>query len=317
MLDVRRLRLLSELARRGTIAEVGRAVGYSASAVSQSLAQLERETGMALLERDGRHVRLTPAAHRLVARTDRVLEELDAAEAELAAEQGSVRGRLVIGAFPSAGARLVAPAVHALVAQHPDLECSIREHEPEDGIPLLRSGELDLLVSESYDDVPAAPAGGLEAHLLVSEPLLLALPADLATAEPVAAGRGTAPPRGTASPRGPVALASLADAAWISGVAGTQYVGAVEQACRAAGFAAQVAHRADDATLILGLVAAGLGVGLVPELACTPYPGVAYARADPAPPQRLISALLRRGAAQRPALAALLDALRYRDVTGA
>jgi DNA-binding transcriptional LysR family regulator len=311
MLDVRRLRLLSELARRGTIAEVGRAVGYSASAVSQSLAQLERETGMALLERDGRHVRLTPAAHRLVERTDRVLEELDAAEAELAAEQGSVRGRLVIGAFPSAGARLVAPAVHALIAQHPELECSIREHEPEDGIPLLRSGELDLLVSESYDDVPAAPAGGLEEHLLVSEPLLLALPADLAAAEPVAAGRGTA------SSRDPVALASLAGAAWISGVAGTQYVGAVEQACRAAGFAAQVAHRADDATLILGLVAAGLGVGLVPELACTPYPGVAYARADPAPPQRLISALLRRGAAQRPALAALLDALRYRDVTGA
>ena len=304
MLDVRRLRLLSELARRGTIAEVGRAVGYSASAVSQSLGQLERETGMALLERDGRHVRLTPAAHRLVARTDRVLEELDAAEAELAAEQGSVRGQLVIGAFPSAGARLVAPAVHSLVAQHPELECSIREHEPEDGIPLLRSGELDLLVSESYDDVPAAPAGGLEQHLLVSEPLLLALPAD--------ADRPAAAARGAASLRDPVALAGLADAAWISGVGGTQYVGAVEQACRAAGFAAQVAHRADDATLILGLVAAGLGVGLVPELACTPYAGVAYARATPAPPRRHVSALLRRGAAQRPALAALLDALHHR-----
>src|SRR3954470_15653275 len=114
MLDVRRLRLLSELARRGTIAEVGRAVGYSASAVSQSLSQLERETGMALLERDGRHVRLTPAARRLVERTDRVLAELDAAEAELAADQGSVRGELVIGAFPSAGARLAGPAVGAL-----------------------------------------------------------------------------------------------------------------------------------------------------------------------------------------------------------
>src|SRR3954469_593554 len=177
MLDVRRLRLLSELARRGTIADVGRAVGYSASAVSQSLSQLEREAGMALLERDGRHVRLTPAAHRLVLRTDRVLAELDAAEAELAAEQGSVRGELVIGAFPSAGARIVAPAVGALARLHPELACSIREHEPEDGIPLLRSGELDLLISESYDDVPAAPAGGLEQHVLISEPLLLALPA--------------------------------------------------------------------------------------------------------------------------------------------
>ena len=291
MLDVRRLRLLSELARRGTIAEVGRAVGYSASAVSQSLAQLELETGMALLERDGRRVRLTPAAHRLVARTDRVLAELDAAEAELAAEQGSVRGQLMIGTFPSAGAWLVAPAVHSLVAQHPELECSIREHEPEDGIPLLRSGELDLLVSESYDDVPTAPAGGLEQHVLVSEPLLLAVQAPAAES---------------------VALAQLAGATWISGVAGTQYVGAVEQACRAAGFVARVGHRADDATLILGLVASGLGVGLVPELACTPYAGVAYARATPAPPRRHVSALLRRGAAQRPALAALLDALHHR-----
>ena len=187
--------------------------------------------------------------------------------------------------------------MHALVAQHPELECSIREHEPEDGIPLLRSGELDLLVSESYDDVPAAPAGGLEQHVLVSEPLLLALPA---------------PAEET------VALAELAGAAWISGVAGTQYVGAVEQACRAAGFAPRVAHRADDATLILGLVAAGLGVGLVPELACTPYAGVRYARADPAPPRRhdQRAPAPRRGAA--PALAALLDRAalprRYRRV---
>jgi DNA-binding transcriptional LysR family regulator len=289
MLDVRRLRLLSELSRRGTIADVGRAVGYSASAVSQSLAQLEREVGMALLERDGRHVRLTAAAHRLVARTDRVLAELDAAEAELAAEHGAVRGELVIGAFPSAGARLVAPAVHALCAEHPDLRCSVREHEPEDGIPLLRSGELDLLVSEHYDRVPTAPAGGLEQHILLSEPLLLAVPA----------------PAGAT-----IELSELRDAAWISGVTGTQYVGAVEEACRAAGFTPTMTHRADDATLILGLVAAGIGVGFVPELACVSYPGVAYARALPEPPLRHVTALLRRGAAQRPALAALLDALR-------
>src|SRR5215213_7641917 len=97
MLDLRRLRLLSELAQRGTIAEVAKVVGYSPSAISQSLAQLEREAGVALLERDGRRVRLTPAARTLVARTDRVLAELDAAEAELAAEHGVVGGDVVIG----------------------------------------------------------------------------------------------------------------------------------------------------------------------------------------------------------------------------
>src|SRR5918994_3992689 len=99
MLDVRRLRLLSELSRRGTIADVARTVGYTPSAVSQSLTQLEREAGVPLLERDGRRVRLTPAAHGLVATADRVIAELDAAEAELAAEHATVRGEFVIGAF--------------------------------------------------------------------------------------------------------------------------------------------------------------------------------------------------------------------------
>src|SRR5215212_4686787 len=176
MLDLRRLRLLSELARRGTIAEVAKVVGYSPSAVSQSLAQLEREAGVPLLERDGRRVRLTPAAIALVARTDRVLAELDAAEADLATEHAAVRGEITIGTFPSAGAALVTPAIVELSRRHPELSCAIREHEPEDGISLLRSGELDLLVSESYDNVAGAPIGGLDAHLLVTEPLLLVLP---------------------------------------------------------------------------------------------------------------------------------------------
>ena len=176
MLDLRRLRLLSELSRRGTIAEVARVAGYTPSAVSQALAQLERQTGTALLERDGRRVRLTPAAHGLVARTERALAELDAAEAELAAEHESVRGEIVIGAFPSAAAGLVVPAVEEMSEHHPQLVASVREHEPEDGIQLLRSGELDLLVSERYEEVEPAPAGGLESTLLMSEPLLLVLP---------------------------------------------------------------------------------------------------------------------------------------------
>jgi DNA-binding transcriptional LysR family regulator len=289
MLDLRRLRLLSELARRGTIAEVAKVVGYSPSAVSQSLAQLEREAGVPLLERDGRRVRLTSAARSLVARTDRVLAELDAAEAELAAEQETVRGDVVIGTFPSAGAGFVIPAVGALRERHPDVCCTIREHEPEDGIPLLRSGELDLLVSESYDDVPPAPVGGLEQHLLLREPLLLLLPE---------------------AAREPVDLRTLREAPWIGGLAGTQFAAALELTCRGAGFAPRVVHRADDAVLHQALVAAGLGIGLLPALACTGHDGVEYARATPAPPHRHVIALLRRGAAARPALAATLDALR-------
>ena len=211
MLDVRRLRLLSELSRRGTIAEVARAVGYTPSAISQSLTRLEREAGTQLLERDGRNVRLTPAARGLVARADRVLAELDAAEAELAAEQESVRGELVIGAFPSAAALLVAPAVHELSELHPDLECSIREHEPEDGIALLRSGELDILVSENYEHVETAPIGGLETQLLLTEPQLLVLPRDDATAEPAR-------------------LKALKNADWVAGLVGMQFAAAFDLA---------------------------------------------------------------------------------------
>ena len=276
MLDVRRLRLLSELSRRGTIAEVAKAVGYSASAVSQSLAQLEREAGMALLERDGRNVRLNAAARRLVVRADRVLAELDAAESELAAEHGGVRGEVVIGAFPSAAAHLVVPAVRALHARHPELRCLIREHEPEDGIPLLRSGELDVLVSESYDDVSPAPAGGLERRALLTEPLLLVSDA----------------PR-----EQPVDLRTLADAPWIGGT--EQFAGALERAFQAAGFTPRIVHRADEATVFQALAAAGLGVALLPALACSPAPGVHYARVVPEPPRRHITALLRRGSGAR------------------
>jgi DNA-binding transcriptional LysR family regulator len=292
VLDVRRLTLLAELSRRGTIAEVARVVGYTPSAVSQSLAQLEREIGVALLERDGRRVRLTPAAIGLVARADRVLAELDAAAAELAAEQGTVRGSIEIGAFPSAAGRLVVPALHDLRAGHAELECTVREHEPEDGIPLLRSGALDVLISERYDDVTPAPVGGLEEHLLLSEPLLLVLPEDHPSGDPVDLG-------------------TLADAPWIGGLAGTQYAVAMDRACRAAGFAPRFVHTADEASVHHALAAAGLGVGLLPALACPGADGVRYARATPAPPRRHVSALVRRGAERRPAVAAVLDALRH------
>jgi DNA-binding transcriptional LysR family regulator len=290
MLDLRRLRFLSELSRRGTISEVARVAGYTPSAISQSLAQLEREAGVALLERDGRRVRLTPAAHSLVARTERALAELDAAEAELAAEHGAVRGAVVVGAFPTAAAGLLIPAVRALRERHAELECTVREHEPEDGIALLRSGELDLLVSESYDDVEPAAAGGLEQHLLLSEPLLLVLP------------------RGHRA-REPVALGELAGAPWIAGLAGTQFAAVLERTCRAAGFTPRIVHRADDAALHRALAAASLGVGLLPELACAGPEDVRFARLAPPAPRRHVWALLRRGAVRRPALAAVLEAL--------
>jgi DNA-binding transcriptional LysR family regulator len=308
MLDLRRLRLLSELARRGTIAEVARVVGYTPSAISQSLLQLEREAGVPLLERDGRRVRLTPAAHGLVARTDRVLAELDAAEAELAADHGTVRGTVVIGSFPSAAAGLVVPAVADLCDTHPELSCPVVEHEPEDGIPSLRAGELDVLVSEGYEGVPAVPTGGLEAHELLSEPLLLVLPREGAATEPARGEAATEPALGEAATE-PVALESLAEAPWIAGPAGTQFAAALDGACRQAGFTPRIVHRADDARLIETLVEGGLGIALLPALARTGSEAVRFAEATPEPPRRHVTALVRTGAARRPSLAAVLEAL--------
>src|SRR4051795_7943110 len=286
MLDVRRLRLLAELSRRGTIAAVARVVGYTPSAVSQSLAQLEREVGVALLERDGRRVRLTPAASQLVERADRVLAELDAAEHELAAQHERVHGSVVIGAFPSAAVSLVVPAVRELAARYRELVVTVREHEPEDGIPLLRAGELDLLISESYDDIPPAPAGGLELHPLMIEPMLLVLPPDSPATSP----------------------GDLAGASWIGGLPGTQFATMVERVGRDAGFTPRIVHRADDQTLHLALVEAGLGVGLLPALACPPDRAVRYVPLEQ--PRRHVTALARRGAARRPAVAAVLEAMR-------
>jgi DNA-binding transcriptional LysR family regulator len=293
MLDVRRLRLLSELSRRGTIAEVARVVGYTPSAVSQSLAQLEHEAGVPLLERDGRRVRLTPAALGLVTRVDRVVAELDAAAADLAAAHGVIGGELTIGAFPSAAASLVVPAVRELRERHTDLSCAVHEHEPEDGVALLRSGDLDVLVSESYDEVQPAPTGGLEQHLLLTEPLLLVLPKDHPAREPVD-------------------LTTLREAAWIAGVTGTQFGVVLEQTCRSAGFSPRILHRADDAALHRSLAEAGLGIGLLPAMACNGPEEVRFAMVAGDSPRRHLSAFVRRGAARRPALAATLDALRRR-----
>jgi DNA-binding transcriptional LysR family regulator len=158
---------------------------------------------------------------------------------------------------------------------------------------VLRSGELDVLVSESYEGVPAVPTGGLEAHELLTEPLLLVLPREAASPEPVA-------------------LASLAAAPWIAGLAGTQFAAALDGACRQAGFTPRIVHRADDARLIETLVESRLGIALLPALAQTGSEAVRFAEATPAPPRRHVTALVRSGAARRPSLAAVLEALMRR-----
>src|SRR5918997_6001726 len=142
MLDLRRLRLLRELKERGTIAAVADALQFTPSAVSQQLTLLEREAGVPLLERAGRGVRLTDAAHRLAEHTDAVLARLERAEAELAATSGAAHGRVRVAAFQTAARSLVAPVMRPLADRHAGLRVELLEEEAEEALPQLRAGDV-------------------------------------------------------------------------------------------------------------------------------------------------------------------------------
>src|ERR671931_1777607 len=147
MLDVRRLRVLREVAARGTIAAAARSLAYTPSAVSQQLSALEREAGVALLDRGGGRIALTEAGRGLVRRTEAILDDLEAAEAELEATASQVGGTVRIACFPSAARALLAPALAALRERHPLLDARLEELEPEASLPALRVGEVDVAVS--------------------------------------------------------------------------------------------------------------------------------------------------------------------------
>lgn len=244
MLDVRRLRLLRELAHRGTIAAVAEALAFSPSAVSQQLTALEREAGVALLERTGRRVALTPAAHGLVRHAETVLAVLEQAGAELAGARRGPAGPLRIGTFPSAARVVIPPALVLLAERWPELEPMVAEIDPAGVADLLRAGELDVALVHDYDFVPAPAEPGIASEPLFAEAMYLA------TAGP-GGGPGDDPGAGT--------LAAHAGDPWILATHGTLCHAMAIRACQAAGFTPRIRHRADDFDTVLALVAAGQG----------------------------------------------------------
>src|SRR5919107_1915068 len=144
MLDVRRLRVLREVASRGSFSAAADALHFTQSAVSQQIAALEKEAGTTLVERNARGVRLTDAGEVLVRHTDVILARLDDAEAELAALSGLRAGRLRLAAFPSAASSIAPTAIARFRALHPDVELSMIPAEPDEGTEKLRTGEVDI-----------------------------------------------------------------------------------------------------------------------------------------------------------------------------
>jgi DNA-binding transcriptional LysR family regulator len=286
MLDVRRLRLLRDLSRLGTIAAVAQAHNYTASAVSQQLSTLEREAGRPLLERTGRGVTLTPAGRVLAGHAGTVLAALEEAAAAVAATASGLTGPLRIGAYPTAVRALLPAALAALGREHPGLELTVSEMDPAAVPAALHERRLDVGLLHDYDVVPVAADPALDGVPLLDETVYLAVPAD--------------------SPAGGVA--DVRDAAWIVGSPGTLCHTVTVQVCRAAGYPPELRHHADDFATVLALVAAGLGVALVPELAADRPP--AGVRLVPLATRRRTRIAYRRGAAAHPAVAACVAALR-------
>jgi DNA-binding transcriptional LysR family regulator len=297
MLDLRRLRLLRELKERGTIAAVADALQFTPSAVSQQLAMLEREAGVRLLERAGRGVRLTDPALVLVDHADALLERAALAEADLAAAAGTVSGRARIAGFQSVALRLALPAMEALRRDAPRLRCELLEAEPEEALPALALGDVDLVLGDEWQHQPWRLAESLERHELVRDPVHLVLPAD----HPVARRHGDAVP-----------LTELAGEAWTTGHAAMGWEEMTQRTCRErGGFEPDIRHRTNDATVSLALVARGLAVTMLPDLVLPGRdPRVALRSIAGGPLDRAIFAVTRATDASRPSTRAVLDAVR-------
>ncbi|MFI8997775.1 LysR substrate-binding domain-containing protein [Streptomyces sp. NPDC053542] len=298
MLDVRRLRLLRELAHRGTIAAVADALSFTPSAVSQQLSVLEREAGVPLLERTGRSVALTPAGHRLVRHAEAVLERLEQAAAELVDARHGPSGPLRIGAFPTASRTILPAALAELGRSHPGLEPMLSEIDPAGVGHALRAGDLDVALLHEYDFVPAQAEPGLTAEPLCSEPLYLASPASASPSDS----------HGASEANGLELLGTWRAAPWITATPGTLCHAMTIRACQAAGFTPHVRHRADEFATVLALVAAGQGVAVVPHLGLVAPP--ATVTLTRLPIRRRTTLAHRSGAGGHPAVAAVVRALR-------
>ena len=297
MLELRRLRLLRELHERGTVAAAAAALQFTPSAVSQQLAMLEREAGVKLLERAGRGVRLTDAALVLVGHAEALLERAAIAEADLAAAAGTIAGRARIAGFESVLLRLALPAVESLGRLAPELRLELIEIEPEEALPDLALGDVDLVLGDEWQHQPRRMPAGVERHELMSDRVRILLP----TRHPAARAHPEAVP-----------LAELASEAWTTGHADLGWDEMTRRTCLAlGGFEPDVRHRTNDAKISLAIVARGLAVAMLPDL---PLPdrlhGIKKRDIAGAHVSRAIFAATRATDRARPSTQAVLRAVR-------
>jgi len=250
MLHVGRLRVLCEVARRGSFSGAAEALSYTQSAVSQAIARLEAETGATLIVRARGGVRPTAAGTSLVEHAEAIFARIEAAETQLAAVLGIRAGRLRMASFPSAGATLMPLAIARFRARHPDVALTLAEGEPEEIAPRLRAGEFDLALLFEFPGTRERHGARLRTQRLLDDPMLVALPAEHALAGKRA-----------------LTLADLREQDWVQTSAPSPCARFVVRSCLAAGFEPKVTFESDDYETVQGLVAAGVGVALIPRLA--------------------------------------------------
>jgi DNA-binding transcriptional LysR family regulator len=292
MLSAQRLRILREVAAHRSFSEAASALNYTQSAVSQAIAALEAEAGVTLLERDRRGVRPTSAGERLLEHANRILTQLEAAEAELGAIAGIRGGELRMASFPTAGATLMPLAIASFRNAHPDVALSLVEAEPEEIAPRLRDGEFDLALLFEFEGARVLGPGA-RATPLFEDPMRLALPRGHRLAE-----------------KERITLDELGDEAWVQTSEASACARHVVRSCRAAGFEPLVSFESDDYLTVQGLVASGVGVALIPQLAMSPTVSydIAIRELHP-PPIRHVVAATPGTTVSLPAAAAMLDIL--------
>jgi DNA-binding transcriptional LysR family regulator len=288
--DVRRLRLLRDLAIHGTVSATAQALHLTGPAVSQQLATLEKEAGVPLLEKQGRTLRLTSAGRLMVEHAEVILAGLAAAEADLKALRAGGLGTVRIAAFGSA-ARVLLPAVWRRLAD--GLELRLAEMEPGPAVTALRQREADVAIVHGYNLLPLDLLSGCEQHPLLEEPVLLALH----TRHGIADGA-------------PVDLADFAGARWLMPGPETSCHELTRRACGAAGFVPRPVAVASDFTVLVALVAVDAGVALVPRMALPSTLDNVTLHPLTHSVTRTVLALTATGDARQPHLRRILDDLR-------
>ena len=293
MLNLERLRTLDALARHGSVSGAAEGLHVTTSAVSQQMSKLEREVGQQLLAKNGRGVRLTDAGRLLAEHAGRILSQVELAQADLEAQRGQVVGELRISAFPTAARGLFPTALAALRARHPALRVRSTELEPENGIAGVVRGDLDLAVVLDWYNKPMPLPDGLVKAPILDDPADVAMPAD----HPLAG-------------RDEVDLGEFADDEWITWAEGEFCHEWLMFTLRSRGIEPIIGHRAAETHTQLGLVAAGLGVCVVPLLGRNPMPAGVVTVPLKQRVRRHVYVVWRADADRRPSIRAAVEALR-------